>query len=260
MAQEMAQATDRSLVPEELLDITAQDAGRGVSFDQDDQLIPLIYVLQSNSPVVDKRGDNYIQGAEPGHFWLRNALEPIVSGVDGLDCIPCGMQHTWIEWLPARAGFVQRHDKPPADMEVKITRGDDGRERKTNVRHNGNIIQETREFFILVGIQPYVFPCSGTKHNFARRWQSMYHQFRHPKTGGVMPSFSRKYKLTTVNMKNALGTWLGVDFQDLGPVTLEEYKMARALNDAIGKGAKKAEAPIAAHSEPPGGGDDDIPF
>src|SRR5262245_6889383 len=244
-------------VPDDLLGMTEQDAGRGVSFKQEDQLIPLIYVLQTNSPAVDKRGDAYIDGAEAGHFWLRNSLEPIHDGIEGIEAIPCGMQRTWIEWLPNRGGFVARHDQPPEDMRVTKVRGDDGREKTVLVRDNGNIVQDTREFFLLVGPHPYVLPCTGTKHSFARQWNSMFHQYQHPKTGAIMPSFARKYKLTTVPASNAIGKWFGLQFEDMGFVTTAEYKAARALNEAMEKKEKRAEAPVsgeAMHSE------DEIPF
>src|SRR5215467_3004443 len=131
--------TIRTELPVELLEETAKDAGMGVSFKPEDQLLPLIYVLQTNSPAVDKRGDSYIEGAEAGDFWLRNALDPIKNGEEGIVVIPCEMQRTWIEWLPNRQGFVARHDAPPIDMKTSIVRGDDGRERQVLVRgDNGN--------------------------------------------------------------------------------------------------------------------------
>ncbi len=255
--QTVAQQLPAELMPEELLSMTEQDAGKGVSFKQEDQLIPLIYVLQSNSPGVDKRGDTYIEGAEPGHFWLRNSLHPIASGIDGIPAIPCGMRRVWIEWLPNRGGFVTRHDVSPEDMVSKAVIGDDGRERQVLMRPNGNVIQDTREFYVLVGDQPYVLPCTGTKHSFARQWQTMFHQFRHPKTNEVMPSFARKYRLTTVPSQNALGKWFALKFEDQGFVTTPEYRAARTFNQAMESGEKKAEAPISGHENLQG---DDIPF
>src|SRR5215472_9731621 len=141
MANELT-VKEQAQVPAELLDVTEQDAGLGVSFKQEDQLLPLIYVLQSNSPAVEKRGEAYIQGAEPGHFWMRNSLTPVRDGVAGIEVIPCEMQRTWIEWLPNRQGFVARHAEAPADMETRMVRGDDGRERPQLIRKgNGNVIQ-----------------------------------------------------------------------------------------------------------------------
>lgn len=251
----------RGELPAELLEDTAKDAGMGVSFKQEDQLLPLIYVLQQMSPAVDKRGDNYIEGAEPGDFWLRNAIDPIAKGEQGIVTIPCEMQRTWIEWLPNRQGFVARHDAPPIGMKASVVRDDSGREKQVLVNNeNGNIIQDTREFFLLVDGAPYVLPCTGTKHTFARQWNTFYKQFHHPKTGDVMPSFHRKYRLTTVPASNAIGKWFGLKFQDEGYVTKPEYDMAKALCLAVRKGEKRAETPDARHEEPASGDGQEIPF
>jgi hypothetical protein len=263
MAKESGTAltTRQKELPAELLELTKTDAGMGVSFKQEDQLIPLIYVLQTNSPAVDKRGDNYIDGAEAGDFWLRNAIEPIKSGEEGIVVQPCEMMRTWIEWLPNRQGFVARHDKPPVDMETRKERDDSGREKVVLVRgENGNIIQDTREFFLIVDGQPFVLPCSGTKHTFARAWNSFYMQFRHPQTNEVMPSFSRKYRLTTVPASNAIGKWFGLKFQDEGYVQSKaEYDAGKSLCLAVRKGEKRAETPDSRHEES-GAGESEIPF
>jgi hypothetical protein len=255
--------TDIALVqkelPAELLTETEKDSGLGVSFKAEDQLLPLIYILQAGSPAVDKRGDNYIEGAEPGDFWLRNALEPIANGVEGIIAIPCEMSRAWIEWLPNRQGFVQRHAEPPPDMRTEAIRGDDGRERQALVRGNGNIIQDTREFFLLVGNQPYVFPCTGTKHTFARQWNTYFKQILHPKTGGIMPSFSRRYKLVTVPTSNAIGKWFGVTFKDMGWITKTDYDRAKTLCMEVRAGKKRAETPDARHEES-GSSSDEIPY
>jgi hypothetical protein len=247
----------QGFVSQELLDVSEQDEGLGVSFKPEDQLLPLIYVLQTNSPSVNKRGDAYIQGAEPGHFWLRNSLNPIRDGAEGIAVIPCEMVRTWIEWLPNRGGFVARHDIPPQDMVTKLVRGDDGRERSVLQRESGNILQDTREFYVIEHGFPYVLPCTGTKHTFARSWQSMFHQFRHPKTGKIMSAFTRKYRLTTVPMSNAVGEWFGLKFQDMGEVTISEYNEAKAFYYAVKKGEKKAEAPVEGAEHTEGG---EIPF
>jgi hypothetical protein len=239
---------------DEFLALTEQYAERGVSFKQEDQLIPMIYVLQQMSPSVDKRGTNYINGAEAGDFWLRSALEPIRNGEDGIAAIPVEMYHTWIEWLPNRGGFVARHDAPPKDMVSKMVRGDDGREKTALVRGNGNLIVETREFYILVDGDPYVFPCSSTKHTFAKSWQTMFHRFKHPKTGKILPAFAHKYRLSTIPASNALGKWFGLKFEDMGETPLAELKKAIAFSEAIARSEVRPEAPI------DGGKEEDIPF
>jgi hypothetical protein len=251
----------REELPAELMEATQQDAGMGISFKQEDQLLPLIYVLQTNSPAVDKRGDNYVDGAEAGDFWLRNSLDPITKGEEGIQVIPCEMQRTWIEWLPNRQGFVARHDQPPADMEARKIRDDSGREKTVLIRReNENIIQDTREFYLLVDGQPYVLPCAGTKHTFARQWNTFYKQFQHPKTGDFMPAFHRKYRLTTIPASNAIGKWFGLKFQDEGYVTKKEYDAAKALCLAVRQGEKRAEAPDAKHEDSAATNESEIPF
>lgn len=252
----------QDVIPADMLDTLDQDSGMGVSFKQEDQLLPLIYVLQSNSPVVDKRGDKYVEGAEAGHFWMRNSLTPIADGEEGINVIPCEMVRSWIEWLPNRQGFVSRHANPPEDMENKIVRDDSGREKVVLIRKgNGNIIQDTREFFLLCNGRPFVLPCTGTKHTFARSWQTMFHQFVNPKTGSILPAFAHRYKLTTVPMSNAIGKWFGLKFQDLGVIDFAtEYEPAKAFYKAVKAGEKKAEAPMADMSMGETREEGDIPF
>jgi hypothetical protein len=256
MSDQALQTANQQLPAEqdEYFNLTEQYAERGVSFKAEDQLLPLIYVLQNMSPQVDKRGENHIEGAEAGDFWLRNSLNPIRNGEEGIIAIPVEMFRTWIEWLPNRGGFVARHDSPPTDIVSKTIRGDDGRERNVLMRGSGNLIVDTREFYTLVDGDPYVIPCSSTKQTFARQWQTMFHRFKHPKTGKIMPAFARKYRLTTIPASNALGKWFGLKFEDVGESTVNELKLAIAFSNAIAKGERKAEAPI------DGKEDQEIPF
>jgi hypothetical protein len=244
-----------STLPADLMaDLTA-DVGLGVSFKPEDQLLPLIYVLQSNSPSTQERDPAYIQGAKPGHFWLRGALNPIRDGLTGIEVIPCEMVRSWIEWLPKRQGFVARHDAPPEDMVDRKMRDEDGRERTIWVRSgSGNTIQDTREFYLLCDGEPYVLPCTGTKHTFARKWQSLFHKFKHPQTKQVLSAFARKYRLTTEPAQNAVGKWFALKYQDLGFVTKAEYDEAKAFFNAVKRGEKQAEAPKA------DGEDENVPF
>jgi hypothetical protein len=232
-----------NLPPSELAEQMQIDAGRGVSSRPEDQLIPILYVLQTNSPACDKRGAGYIDGAEPGHFLLRGAIEPIRDGTVGIEAIPAGMVRTFLEWLPGRQGLVGRHDKLPNDVEIQTIK-DGSHERQSLVRSSGNIIQDTREYFLLVEGAPFVLPCYGTRHTFAKQWQSYFQQFHHPRSGATLPSFSRRYRLRTVSTANAMGRWFGLKFDDLGWVGATEYRDARALNDIIERGAQRVELPI----------------
>ena len=75
-----------------------------------------------------------------------------------------------------------------------------------------------------------------------------------------MPSFSRKYRLTTIPSSNAIGKWFGVKFQDEGYVTKVEYDRAKTLCIEVRAGKKRAETPDAKHEETGAGDGAEIPF
>jgi hypothetical protein len=156
-------------VPDDLLEITKQDAGLGSSPDPQDRLLPLITVLQTNSPICDKRSPTHIAGAEPGNFWFRNDLIPIRDGVTGFLCVPCGMQRVWLEWGPTRgSGLFGRHSEQPKN--VIMRQSEDGGRMVMAIADSGNVIVETREVFVLVDGKPYVFSVHGTAHTAVRMW------------------------------------------------------------------------------------------
>lgn len=234
------------LAEQMLADAAKGDAEKGISAQAIDQLIPLLRVLQSNSPQCDKRGADYLDGAEPGHFWLRGAVKPICDGKAGIEVVPAIMQHSWVEWQPGRQGFVARHPSMPDDVEHRMVRDDSGRERPTLVRSNGNVIQENRDFFLLFEGQPFLMPCTSTFHTFAKEWNTYFGQIRYPAvTGPTLPAYARRYRLTTITAGNAFGKWFKPKFQDLGWVTVAaEYAAAKSLNDIVRRGMARVEIPL----------------
>jgi hypothetical protein len=225
-------------LPADLTDLTTPDAGKGVSTKAEDAIVPLITVLQNGSPQCDKRGPEYIDGAEPGKFWLRGAVDPIR---DEIIAIPCAMAHTWMEWLPDRQGFAARHEEEPSDVEVKPAGGTS--KRPILVRPNGNVVENVREVYVLVDGQPYMLPCASTFHQFAREWQSYFRQWQHPTTHKVLPSFARRYKLVTVPKTNPKGKWFMPKFVDLGWVDKTEYANARAFHEFVEQGRQRIAPP-----------------
>jgi hypothetical protein len=226
-------------LPAEFTDVAAADAARGVSIKPEDAIVPLITVLQNGSPQCDRRGPEYLDGAEPGKFWLRGAVEPIR---DEIIAIPCAMTHTWMEWLPDRQGFAARHEEEPSDVEVKPAGS--ASKRPILVRPNGNVVENVREVYVLIdGSQPFMLPCASTFHQFARTWQSYFRQWLHPTTHKVLPSFARRYKLVTVPKANALGKWFMPKFIDLDWVDKTEYVNARAFNEFVEQGRQRIAPP-----------------
>jgi len=235
-------AQTRDLIPAELAELTQGDTGQGVSFDRDDNQTPLLDILQTNSPACNTRDAAHIVGAEAGHWRARNALDPIISGVDGIFAIHCGQRHAWIEYAPLRGGFRAKYDVEPTDLVDSLN--DKGR--VISIRSsNKNVIEHVREIYLLLELDgawlPYLFGCTSTQHQFAREWMTHILQYRHPKNGEVMPSFARQYKLTTIPTKNALGSWFKPKFEDVGWTPKDVYIKAREFNQFVEQGKARGD-------------------
>src|SRR5215475_3414815 len=85
-------------------DLSDQYAGMGTSHAADDNLVPLVYILQKQSPQVERQDTRHIKGAEAGDIWLRNSPKEIVKGGEGILFQPCYFTINWIEWVPRERG------------------------------------------------------------------------------------------------------------------------------------------------------------
>lgn len=224
----------------------ARDAGKGVSKDQSDNMVPLIYILQAQSPQVLKRNPAYIEGAEAGSIWLRGIGDPIVSGEEGFLFQPCYFSKDWVEWIPrdAGGGFVTRHAQLPSDAENKPDPRNPNRQ--NYVRPNGNQLRETRYHAGLVhgrgAPMPFVIPMASSGHTTSRSWMFLMNSKQLP-NGGTAPSFAQLFRLRTKLRTNAQGEWFAWDVADEGWIEdVKTYELGLALHDAFDTGAKVAEA------------------
>ncbi len=236
-------------------------SGKGISTKQEDNLVPLIYVLQTNSPQVNKRGADYIEGAEAGDIWLRNAATPIIKGDVGMDFQCCYFSKDWVEWIPRDdgGGFVARHpanngDKPPA--ELKAEKKPDPKDPNVFkwVLENGHELRETRYhvgFVILKRsiILPYVIPLSGTGHSVSRAWMAQMGS-KMTEDGQRYDMWTSIYHIRTKHRTNKKGEWFSFEVRDQGFITTqEEDARGAALHEAFESGAKVAEQEVAVGRE-----------
>lgn len=192
--------TENFSPPDHLAEFAERDAGQGVSTSMDDNLVPLVYVLQPLSPQCDRRSPQYVEGAEAGDIWLRNAPpghEVIKANFEnakaagktgfGLLAQPCYFYRDVVEWVPRAegggggAGFVARHDVPRA-QDVKGAK--QGLNRKTGkpdpnawtTADGENDLVETRNHALLLYVGgralPYLLPLTSTGHSVSRAWMS----------------------------------------------------------------------------------------
>jgi hypothetical protein len=255
--------------PAELMDDLTADAGKGVSTDQADNLVPLVYILQDQSPQVLRRNPAYIEGAETGCIWLRNAPDPIVPGDVGIEVIPCYFSKDVVEWKPRDdgGGFIARHDfHAGEDIEklavrlgaTKVMSDPKNPNRIDYILPSGNELVETRYHIVMVvrenGVMmPFVIPLSSTGHTFSKQWMFKYNSKKLP-SGKTASSFSSIYRIRTNIKQNASGEWFAFQ-EDDGQWLWDRFKeegmdytkmvlqQCRELHDAFAQGLKQPDMP-----------------
>jgi hypothetical protein len=240
--------TGAAQLPAHLAQAIESDAGKGVSRAAEDNIVPLIKVLQALSPVVQRTNPERIEGAEPGDIFLKGCLTPIVKGSDGIMVQPCFFHKAWVEWASDQpgSGFITSHqDRPeeatehpdPKDPQKKVWR-----------MPNGHPVIETRNHSVLVYLSnnprplPYVIPFAGSGHTVSRNWMFMQNQ---KQVGNARaPSFSCLYKMTTRPRKNAKGEWYVFNVEDMGWVPDEaRYNLGKQIYESFASGLLRAEEP-----------------
>lgn len=234
---------------EEMLKMMAADAGKGVSTAVEDNIVPLIYILQALSPQVQKKKEEYIEGAEAGQIWFRGT-KTVVPGDDGILGVPCHFSKAWVEWLPDRGGFVARHDERPEDA-VLVTDSQNPKKKYWR-RPNGNTVVETREHVVIVldtfeRPMPFVIPMSGSGHGSSRAWMSLMNRKVVPGTDLKAPSYAYLYRMKLQFRTNDQGDWYMWDIDDENgePTLLADpavYRLARQIEADFAKGKLKADA------------------
>ena len=209
----------------------------------EDYAIPFLNVLQANSPQVGT-----VPNAAAGDFFATSTKE-LWGGDDGVEVVPCYYQRRFIEWKPREqgGGFVAIHAPDAPILSKTIRKG------HKDVLPNGNEIQNTAQFFLLVktenGWQPFQFSLKGTQLKKARRWLTMMQGQRMEGANGPFtpPIFAYVYTLQTVGESNDKGRWFGVEVANtVKPATTEAglVEQAFAFASSIKAGVVKAAAPV----------------
>src|SRR5882672_8231381 len=247
-----ARVKGSEVVDTDMQNAMAGDAGRGVSTAASDNIVPLIYVLQAQSPQVLKQKQEYIKDAEAGMFWMRGTKET-VDGEEGIPVILCHMGLQWIEWRPNRGGFVGRHG-PERPEEAQWVKDPKNPKKGQWELQNGNYVAETREHAVLRADtgEAYVIPFSGSNHGPARQWMTDCNRKRVPGTDLKAPVYGYVYRLKTIPKTNDEGDWFGITVENGGDEGAEMltwnlpngpvlYKLAKQLNSDVKTGAKQSD-------------------
>lgn len=239
----------------------AGDAGAGVSTASEDNIVPLLYVLQAQSPQAIKGNKaEYVAGAEGGDLWLRGTKTIFKGGDgDGVLAQPCHFSKVWIEWQPNRGGFVARHKERPKVAEQKAL-DPNKPDRMTWVMPNGNTVAETREHVVrlfddeLNFICAVVAPFTGSNHGASRAWMGLMNDKTVPGPDGkkvTAPSYGFLYRMRTVFRTNDDGDWYMYSIGDAGEEgqrmmvpSMDEYEAGQKIFKDFNAGALRADNPV----------------
>lgn len=252
-SKEVAETSKKSVSVPEDIDLLGDAGAGGESIEKDDMAIPRLNILQALSPQCQKRTDEYVEGAEPGHFW-NTVDEEIIDGEKGMLLIPVSYRRCYIEWKLREdgGGFIADHGNDDTEYK-KCERDDKGR----TINADGHEIKQTAEYFVLYidgenNPHPAVISMTGTQLKKSRQLNTKLMQLkvdRPDRKGKFNPAFFYScFNVTTAPESNDKGDWMGWRFKmNCSTLELENgaeiYKAASKLREQINKGLIKVDKP-----------------
>jgi hypothetical protein len=257
----------------------AHASGQGLSQAADDNLVPLMYILQKLSPQVEPKKAEYIDGAKVGQIWLKQTGvfdADISEQADGLIVQPCHFSKWIMEWIPREqgGGLVGRYEMQIGETaEQALNRhgrtfdkvADPKNPKRTRfVTPDGHELIETREHVCRVFLDndpnratAAVVTMSGTNHTVSRGW--MMSMNSKSMNGQRLNSYTSLYRLRTKWNQNDQGDWFNYVVDDLGRLDevgevievdwTRELQAGKALADAFASGEKKTN--VAGYDDDP---------
>jgi hypothetical protein len=169
-------------------------------------LIPRLVILQGLSPQINKKKAEYIEGAEVGDF-CNVATGDIYK--EAVEVIPCHFATAYIEWTKNRGGLAANHGDDPNILKQTVRN-----EKSENVLPNGNIVQETAQWYCLIkdgaSWQRIFFPLKATNLKHSRKWMTLCRAESVTLPNNDVwkpPLFWRAWTLLIIDDSNDQGDW-----------------------------------------------------
>jgi hypothetical protein len=185
-------------------------------FSLDDLATPWLRVLQPLSGAVQKKGEEYVQGAEPGMFF-NTASKELWDGEEGIHFIPVYHEVSYTEWTKGSKTVKSKFVKDHRTVALPTQQDDDNNE----VLANGNVLRFAHKYFGFVtnvedgAVTPVIFNLAGMQRRKARAWNTAMDAWREPKSNGsgfFKPHpFYGVYLIKTVFESNDKGNWYGIE-------------------------------------------------
>ena len=182
--------------------------------------LPILKLLQNGSGEAQKRNQNYVEGAEPGMF-LNTVTKKLYDGAKGIEVIPCHYKLEYQEWADFGTGSGRPENIFDANSDIlSKTKNENGKDRL----ENGNYIQTVGQHYVLIregnSTENALISMSSSQGKVSRKWNSMMMSITLDGKNGpyTPPSFSHKYRLTSVLNSGKGNQWYGYNVVKVGPV------------------------------------------
>ena len=182
--------------------------------------LPILKLLQNGSGEAQKRNQNYVEGAEPGMF-LNTVTKKLYDGAKGIEVIPCHYKLEYQEWADFGTGSGRPENIFDANSDIlSKTKNENGKDRL----ENGNYIQTVGQHYVLIregnSTENALISMSSSQGKVSRKWNSMMMSITLDGKNGpyTPPSFSHKYRLTSVLNSGKGNQWYGFNVTKVGPV------------------------------------------
>ena len=182
--------------------------------------LPILKLLQNGSGEAQKRNQNYVEGAEPGML-LNTVTKKLYDGAKGIEVIPCHYKLEYQEWADFGTGSGRPENIFDASSDIlSKTKNENGKDRL----ENGNYIQTVGQHYVLIrdgnSTENALISMSSSQGKISRKWNSMMMSITLDGKNGpyTPPSFSHKYKLTSVLNSGKGNQWYGFNVIKIGSV------------------------------------------
>ena len=182
--------------------------------------LPILKLMQNGSGEAQKRNQNYVEGAEPGML-LNTVTKKLYDGAKGIEVIPCHYKLEYQEWADFGTGSGRPENIYDANSDIlSKTKNEMGKDRLDN----GNYILTVGQHYVLIcdGIstENALISMSSSQGKISRKWNSMMMSITLDGKNGpyTPPSFSHKYRLTSVLNSGKGNQWYGYNVTKVGPV------------------------------------------
>ena len=182
--------------------------------------LPILKLLQNGSGEAQKRNQNYVEGAEPGMFF-NTVTKKLYDGTKGMEVVPCYYKIEYQEWADYGTGSGRPENIFDANSDIlSKTKNENGKDRL----ENGNYIQTVGQHYVLIrdgnSTENALISMSSSQGKVSRKWNSMMMSITLDGKNGpyTPPSFSHKYRLTSVLNSGKGNQWYGYNVTKVGPV------------------------------------------